>query len=132
MVEWEYDKTMEDYKIIKIVLQPFVENSIYHGIRENESTSTIRIQLQQENQNLFITISDDGSGIPPAKLRELKNQLSAAEYNPDHIGVVNTHKRISLAFGEEYGITEIKSEPGKGTSIKLKLPVVAEEEDRIR
>jgi two-component system sensor histidine kinase YesM len=57
-------------------------------------------------------------------LHKITSQLTDGEYDPNHIGIVNTHKRICLAFGEEYGITDIKSEPGEGTSVYLKLPVI--------
>jgi two-component system sensor histidine kinase YesM len=122
--EWEYDKEVENYKIIKIVLQPFVENAIYHGIWENEHMSVIRIQLSQSEQELSVIITDNGAGIPPSMLHKITSQLTDGEYDPNHIGIVNTHKRICLAFGEEYGITDIKSEPGEGTSVYLKLPVI--------
>jgi len=100
---------------IKLILQPIIENSISHGILpKNAEEGTIKVSAYSENNDIYITVADDGIGIPPDKLSQLLSDTSSG------FGLKNTHLRINLYYGEDYGI-EVKSEYGKYTLVKIKI-----------
>jgi len=101
-------------KVPKLILQPLIENAIHHGIREKATgTGTIKITHQQNGNDIFIYITDDGVGISPEKLETIKQGHS--------VGYTNTDRRIQLYFGEEYGL-DIESIEGEYTKIIIKIP----------
>lgn len=122
--------------VLKLLLQPIVENAIYHGIKARRGPGHIRIAASVDEHALMLTVSDDGAGIPPDKLVELRRQLrdplSAMEENAGgggpagrSYGMLNVQARIVLTFGEEYGIS-IESTEGKGTSVTIRHPLLHE------
>lgn len=122
---------LEQWHVIKLVLQPLVENAIYHGIKERRGPGHIMIEAAQSGQDLLITVSDDGVGIPEAKLAELRNSLSqtfaGSDENKDMeahgYGLLNVQERIQLTFGERYGL-EIESIAGQGTKVTIRHPLI--------
>ncbi|HOJ11270.1 MAG TPA: histidine kinase [Clostridiales bacterium] len=108
------------YKTIKLILQPIVENAIYHGIRAEQEDGIIKISCLEEENELIFTISDNGKGIDLIALEEINKCLSSNAY-PDRIGIFNVQTRIKLFFGDDYGIT-IDSKYGKGTIVKVRIP----------
>jgi len=125
-VEWEYDE--KDWGIIvpKLILQPIIENSIHHGICEAKNQICIKICIYSEGDKMNILITDDGAGISPQNLIQLRNRLEQSDdiVPSDHIGLLNTHKRLVLMHGDGCGI-KINSEEGKGTSVHLTLLRIA-------
>jgi len=121
-VEWEYDE--KDWEIIvpKLILQPIIENSIHHGICEAKNKICIKICIYAEGDKMSILITDDGAGISPQNLTQLRNRLEQSDdiVPSDHIGLLNTHKRLVLMHGDGCGI-KINSEEGKGASVHLTL-----------
>ena len=112
-----------DARVMKMMLQPLVENSISHGMKEDERLN-VRVNVELNGDHLCIRVSDDGEGIDEEKLKQVRKGLkSAYTENGRHIGLYNVNKRITLVYGETYGV-EIESEYGKGTTITLKLPLV--------
>lgn len=106
--------------MLKIILQPLVENSILHGILEKDvPEGTIRIGASEEDGVLTITVSDDGVGMPP----EMTEDILRKSARRDGYGVKNIHKRLRISYGEEYGLS-YESEPGKGTTVYIRIPVV--------
>lgn len=121
---------IDNYRILKFLLQPLVENALYHGIEKKEASSLLTITFLEENERLYITIEDDGVGMSDATLEELKDKLNQKEsyFNQDHfehIGIQNVYSRIKLYYGEEYGL-EIWSELNIGTRIQITIPIVKE------
>ena len=115
-----------DARVMKMMLQPLVENSISHGMKEDERLN-VRVNVELNGDHLCIRVSDDGEGIDEEKLKQVRKGLkSAYTENGRHIGLYNVNKRITLVYGETYGV-EIESEYGKGTTITLKLPLVKDE-----
>ena len=109
-----------DYKIIKIILQPLVENAILHGIREKSSESgEITIRAGLEDGVITISIEDDGIGIPEEKLGTL---LTRGEKNSGY-GVWNIHERIQLSYGTQYGL-RYTSRPYIGTTVFITFPAL--------
>lgn len=116
-------------KVIKLILQPVVENAIYHGIEKTSEKGLIRIEAYSEENNLIIVVSDNGAGIEKNKLMDLKNQLemdmgdlSRLDNNSKSIGIINIHLRLRLYYGDSYGL-EIGSVEREGTTVKLVLPM---------
>ena len=109
-----------DYLVPKLILQPFIENSFFHGFPSGEE-GRIEIFIKEENENLNIRIIDNGVGIESDKLEDMKNSKKPSSKGLSGIGVNNVNDRIKLIYGNDYGIS-IKSEVGKGTEIIVLLP----------
>jgi len=101
-----------------LLLQPIVENSIIHGFSDKEEACTIDIQTEMHDGYLFITIKDNGTGIPNRLLREIKRDKTNAAY--PHIGLTNVIKRIKF-FYDDSCFVDIESHIGKGTTVTFKL-----------
>ena len=113
---------------IKLVVQPIVENAIYHSMDFMDGDGLIDIRAATDGQTLTITISDNGLGMPP----DVVERLLTAPPQPgpqstgkrgSGIGLRNVQERIRLYFGSDYGVT-IQSEPDEGTMVTLRLPAV--------
>lgn len=111
------------YEIIKFTLQPLVENSIYHGIKQQRKKGIIKIIGVKESDGILIKVWDNGIGISPEKLMEIRSKLAHPQKNEtkDHIGIINVHQRLIVQYGEEYGL-EIDSVLDEYTEVRVKLP----------
>lgn len=109
-----------DYLVPKLLLQPFIENSFFHGFPSRED-GRIEILIREEKDNINVRIIDNGVGIESQKLEALKIVKKASSKGLSGIGIKNVNDRIKLIYGNDYGI-EIKSELGKGTEIIILLP----------
>ncbi|HPJ03606.1 MAG TPA: sensor histidine kinase, partial [Candidatus Limiplasma sp.] len=123
-VEYDIAEDTWDLHIGRFILQPFVENSILHGLRGMQEEGVIRIVTRRDDA-LRIEIHDNGQGFDPLAVDPPKpdNRFS------DHIGIGNVRERIRLHYGEQYG-AEIESGPGQGTVVYLILPVIGHKEER--
>lgn len=117
-------------KVLKLIFQPLVENSLYHGLNYCTVGDTISISGYEKNSCIYITVSDNGQGMGSETLTKLRSSLSEeasftelGHRNKKSIGLKNIHSRIELYYGQGYGLT-ITSEPEKGTTILIKLPVL--------
>lgn len=112
-----------DVLIPKMILQPLVENAVFHGCSPNlNSNSEISIDAQNHNNRCIITVSDNGIGIAPEELAELRNTLSNTTDIPrDSIGLKNVVCRMVLTYGKDFEFT-IDSVVNKGTTIVLSFP----------
>lgn len=115
---------LRKHKIIKLIIQPIVENSVNHGLQNSEKED-IRINVYSEYNKVFIDVSDNGCGIPEKRLKQVREML----YSPDNmdnsssIGLKNVHERIKLKFGGEYGL-QIFSAPFEGTLVRIVIPAL--------
>lgn len=117
-VSWE----MMNYRVIKMILQPLVENAIYHGIKEKDEHGTITITASETEDRLILCVADNGLGMKPERLAEIRDMMaSGAKYNDRAYGVINVQRRIQAYFGEEYGL-DFRSEYTKGTQVYITLP----------
>lgn len=114
--------------IPKLILQPIVENAIYHGIKERRGPGYIHISAEEANGELVLRVSDDGKGIPQEKLSKLREYLhdpmeeaAVSEGNSLGYGMRNTQARIKFTCGDRYGLS-IDSDEGKGTAVTILLP----------
>lgn len=113
---------MDNLRILPLLMQPIVENAIVHGLESKEGTGHLIVEAEHGDGNVRITIADDGAGIEPKKLEEIRAGLEKDE-NLDraHIGICNVHQRIKLLYGEAYGLI-MESEPGSGTKVQIIIP----------
>lgn len=121
-VVWEVPPCLNDFRVKKLILQPLVENSIYHGIKEKDGKCFIKIRIKRASSHLKIFIVDNGIGIMPDRLKEIQQNLNSSEDFSDHIGLYNTNKRLKLTYGEAYGI-KIRSLYGVGTVVHVLVPL---------
>lgn len=129
-IEYEIDIENEILQewIVKLTLQPLVENSIYHGIKEMRGKGIIRIKGWKEKNKVFIQVSDNGLGIPEEKLEELFSKDYREKGSA--FGLFNIQQRLQIYFGKEYGLT-VESKLSQGTKATVCIPVdFKREEDR--
>lgn len=109
---------------LKLMLQPLVENAIYHGMEFMDGDGEIRLKAWQKDDDLYFSVRDNGLGMTEERVKSLfdhDRQISSVKGSG--IGVKNVNERIKLYFGEEYGLA-IHSEPDEGTQITIRLPAV--------
>jgi two-component system, sensor histidine kinase YesM len=120
---WEYDvEDVKKYSVVKLMIQPLVENSIYHGIKEKEGRSCIKIKCVRHAGSIRVTVIDNGIGMSKERLRQVRDSLKSDAEMADHIGLSNTNRRIKLTYGLEDGLT-IRSKPNWGTVITIDIPL---------
>lgn len=113
-------------EITKMIIQPLIENAIYHGLSECSGNGKIIIQGTRVDDNLLLTISDNGIGISEEKLEELNDYINDNNHNFNGIALRNINRRLKLNYGENYNL-KIFSVEGKGTSMVLTLPFIVKE-----
>ena len=112
-----------DAKIVKLTLQPIVENAIFNGIEPSGRNGLIQIHVFAENGVLYITVRDNGIGISPEDIERLLTDTSrVTRSNMSGIGLPNVDRRLKLVYGEEYGL-KLESEPDQYTLITIALPL---------
>ena len=125
--EIDLDPQTEDCLLPKLILQPLVENAIYHGIKVKQQGGTVRIESLLEEDRLLITVEDDGVGMTPEQLETILDKKES-DAESTKIGVYNVNERLQLFFGSEAAM-KYYSEPGKRTMVMLVLPIVREKGD---
>lgn len=109
------------WPVVKLCLQPIVENAIQHGLRTRKKGTVLIATAVQDNQ-LHVTVHDDGSGMDAETLSRVEAALHAESLPGQSIGLKNVHERIRSQYGEEYGLS-ITSLEAVGTSILLRFPL---------
>ena len=113
---------------LKLVVQPLLENAIYHGMASAEDDGRIRVAAYVEGEDLVIDVEDNGLGMRPDVAASLLDEdRPEVRGSGSGIGVRNVHQRIRLTFGEGYGLA-IFSEPDEGTLVRIRLPALTREE----
>ena len=130
-MEWRNSDSLDltETMVPSFILQPIVENAFKHGISPKEEGGVVRIRVNplREKGLLYISVCDNGVGIERARLEQLKNALAKPGERWEHIGVYNVAARLRLL--DERSHLEICSHPGRGTAIRLYLPLIEPEEE---
>lgn len=113
-------------KIPKLVLQPLVENAIYHGIKYKEGKGTVSVEGFQKEDEIILKIRDDGIGMDEEQLEKIFEKRET-DTRKNGVGVLNVHERIQLYYGREYGL-KFYSTPGEGTVVEIHVPRMEGEE----
>ncbi|OUS74357.1 sensor histidine kinase [Paenibacillus sp. MY03] len=121
-VEFQYGEDVLPYYTLKLLLQPLVENSLYHGIKEKNGRGLIRIRITRAGEELRLRVVDNGIGIPEERLAYLRQALSDEGEPSRHIGLVNTHRRLRLMYDAGYEL-RLWSKEGLGTVVSIRLPL---------
>lgn len=127
----DYEITVEEalypYKILKMTLQPMVENSLYHGIKYKRAKGKITVSGEVKDETLLLYIEDNGVGMDEAECAALIEKINKpSKENTEGkggFGLVNVNERIRMHFGQEYGMT-VSSQKGVGTKITIAIPAI--------
>lgn len=122
-----------NYLVPRLILQPMVENAIFHGLEDVNEGGSITLDVTLVSEEMIITVSDNGKGMSVAELDDLNDRIHSAERtiagqnngNKDHTGIAlpNINRRIKLLFGDAYGLS-VFSSLGRGTDVEIVLPVI--------
>lgn len=118
--EIDVDPELRNEKIIKLMLQPLIENAIYHGIKYKETKGLLVLRGYEKDGNIIFQIRDNGVGMAPEVLEHIFERHTV-NYRSNGVGVYNVQKRIKLTYGPQYGIT-YESAPGRGTVATIVIP----------
>jgi two-component system, sensor histidine kinase YesM len=131
-VIWEIDDNTRHVTVLKLILQPLVENSIYHGIKEKQTKCQLKIRIFRHSQYIHIAVIDTGKGMTRDRLKAVRRTLEIEYMDSEGItgnigdrnsgiGLRNTNKRLQLSYGNEYGL-RIASKSGWGTKVEIIIP----------
>lgn len=131
-VSWQIPPELRTAQIPRMVLQPLVENALFHGIIPGDETGSIVIAAQCEDNHLIIEVSDDGVGMDEATQQHVLNMPTSGKRSDQirGIGLKNIQERLVFHFGQPFGLT-ILSEPGAGTRVRIRMPYVTEAEQTL-
>ncbi|WP_159881492.1 sensor histidine kinase [Paenibacillus puerhi] len=125
---YEIDEGLARMRILKLILQPIIENAIYHGLERSSKKGLITIKGYESSGNILFEITDNGIGMSPDQLEDIQSALreppvfnELGQRNKRSIGLKNVHSRIALYYGEEYGLT-LDSQSEVGTTIRICVP----------
>jgi len=129
-IVYDVDESIKACIIPKMILQPVVENAVFHGLEQKKGRGTLIVKGHVSgNDTLVFEIKDDGKGMASDALQELQKRLAAGEAPEDtsvaekkSLGLINIDRRIKLLYGTEYGLT-IDSDPREGTTVRILLPL---------
>ncbi len=135
------EEDLLDHKIIKILLQPIVENAIYHGIKNIPNSGEINIKIykdefsrlllteqEEDSESIYFEVEDNGSGIKAEDISKIFDGKLKTGKKGSGIGVSNVNDRIKMYYGENYGLN-IESEIYEGTIVSIKIPFEREEDE---
>lgn len=109
---------------LKLMLQPLVENAVYHGMEFMDGDGEVVVRAKREGDDLWLTVRDNGLGMTKEQVESLLSESPhVTSRKGSGIGVKNVNERIRLYFGEQYGL-QIDSEPDEGTLIRIHLPAI--------
>ena len=130
-VYWDIQEEVLSFCTVKLIVQPILENALYYGIDAMGDEGEIHVKGVKQGEDIYLTITDNGLGMPEETVRQLLVDESRVHKNGSGVGLINVHKRIQLRFGEAYGLI-IRSEPDEGTAVTIHLPAVPYNEENRR
>ncbi|WP_340020399.1 sensor histidine kinase [Paenibacillus sp. FSL H3-0457] len=124
-MRYEIEDRLLNYRMPKMILQPIVENAIFHGLAELEEDGIITIRIQSQLDEVVIQVCDNGVGMDHHTMQNLMEEKSGEGTGTNGIGLHNVQRRIQLHFGKSYGI-QVESKIGEGTIFSILLPAILE------
>ncbi|WP_282940625.1 sensor histidine kinase [Paenibacillus sp. RC67] len=131
---FQVDEALLPLYVPKLLLQPLVENAIYHGIDGIDRPGTIWISAARFEDELLLTVTDNGKGLTEDEIEALQQKISTPgpeEESTNGLALRNMNQRLVLMFGEQYGLL-IDGSPGQGVSITVSIPVIERSEDYVQ
>ena len=124
-VEFLIDEEIKNYCIVKLVIQPLLENAIYYGVgnMDEDDDGQILVRGEKKGEDIYISIEDNGMGMPEDIRDNILTDNSKVPKHGSGVGVINVHNRIQLMFGEEYGL-KVESEADEGTKVTIHIPAI--------
>ncbi len=126
----EYDiripEELYQYSVLKLTLQPLVENALYHGIKNKRGIGHIRVSARKEQDSLVLSVQDDGIGMDRERLEEVRASMNREEPGLDRtrgFGLFNVNQRLHLNYGPEYGL-DVESCYETGTTVTVRIPAI--------
>ncbi len=124
------DESLMDFKIIKLVLQPLVENAIYHGIKNKRGRGELKVSVHYTDDThtaIQFSVEDNGAGFTEERLGQVRNELRTGAQDSEKLssvyGLYNVNKKLKLYYGEQTEGIKIESEAGKGSRIYFTIPL---------
>ena len=122
----DIDEEIYEYKILKLTLQPLIENSLYHGIKYKRAMGSINVTGKKQDEKIILKVADTGVGMDEETLNLLREKIKRPCKETDAgFGLANVNERIRMNFGQEYGMN-IDSSEGAGTTVTVTIPAVME------
>ena len=117
---YEYEETLENLPIMRLILQPLIENSLYHGIKPLDDSGFIKLRIVRRKNHLIVSVIDTGVGMDRQAITALYKRID----NPDsdNIGLTNVNSRLVMKYGPEAHL-KINSKKGMGTCISFRIPI---------
>ena len=119
-----------DIVVLKLILQPLVENALYHGLNYCKNGNEICVAAKLENTDMILSVEDNGIGLSQEKISQLREMLNEKpEFSElgqrcaNSIGIKNIHTRIQLYYGKKYGLF-LEEQPEKGAKISIIIPIL--------
>jgi two-component system sensor histidine kinase YesM len=114
---------LESIPVLKMMLQPIVENAIYHGLKKKADAGTISLKARREDETLVIEVEDNGLGMDIGEIERLNEDLRSADSLSDsHIGLTNISLRLRLVFGLE-SVIYLTPRKGGGITVHISIPI---------
>jgi two-component system sensor histidine kinase YesM len=117
----DVDEQVLEYKVHKLLFQPFVENSIIHGFERLKQGGLLTVRVKDNNRNIVVTLTDNGKGISESIVNRLNNNLMDKASKSSHIGIENVKERLSIYYGTAANV-KIESIEGNGTTVCIQIP----------
>lgn len=123
----EFDESLNGRKVLKLMLQPLVENAIYHGIKNKRGRGVLKVVVKRNGDRILFSVEDNGMGFTPERLEEVKAELERnddAEKLMSVYGLYNVNKRLKLYYDDTVKLN-IETEYKKGTTVSFEIPLVS-------
>ena len=130
-VTFDVEEAVYDDCVVKLSLQPLLENAINYGVREMEDCGEITVLGRQEGELLILSVMDNGLGIPPDEIGDLLTDTGRVHKKGSGVGLVNVNNRIQILFGKAYGLS-VESELDEGTTVSIRIPAIPFSQEKQR
>ncbi|SHH69018.1 two-component system, sensor histidine kinase YesM [Butyrivibrio fibrisolvens DSM 3071] len=127
-VSYDIDPEIMDCCIVKLVVQPLLENAIYYGVKGMEDPGSIKVRGYRKEDEVYIEVEDNGYGMSPEQAEGLLTEEGRTRARGSGVGLINVHRRLQLRFGKDYGLM-IDTEADEGTKVTIHMPYIEYSEE---